>query len=550
MNIQSAKRRREDNDGSAIAIDRLSQLPQPILQQILSLLSQKDAVRTCVLSKSWRYLWHGRLNVEFLDTHHRFIRNEEFWPFIDKTLQRYLDQNLSLQKFLVEIEYEVDVDIQYEVDVEILQKWIPIVITNMGVRSFNLIFHRSSNIVFPLQLAVFQSESLVELHLERCDLKILESTDNVMFNNLQTLRLHYVHITDEILEKIISSCPLIENLSVLHCIGLKSIKLHKHHNIKDFGCSVDKQTIIEIEDPHTLESFHFDNYCTYWLPPHKNMHFPHLKSLKLQRVKLPAETLVNFSSFFPCLNELTLTKCEGLKEFRLSSSSIKRLIIKTNLKNRIKAFIDTPNILYFECSGHDFLPSIKFTTTSNEWASHIFVYYMLKRSDKDATSWFLKLNNLLKALSQSHITLTLQLFQTKYQKVHINDSYGGFFKPVVVEHLNLSGCFSSFSHPAIVNCFDPAIVNCFLRICRPRYIHMDMYGDIQPKCNFAEYMSKFIPDEKGCYWLQDLEEVSTEVWNMKAKEWRCLKGTILHALCSEKQIRLRLTWKEQLSKFT
>ncbi|KAL3634891.1 hypothetical protein CASFOL_021945 [Castilleja foliolosa] len=492
MSKQSVKRRREKDDaGSAITTDRLSQLPQPIQHQILSLLSQRDAVRTSVLSKSWRYLWHGRLNVELCDGDYR---ENELWSFLDKTLQRYLDQNLSLQKFLVDIYH-------YEADVEILQKWIPIVITNMGVRSFNLISCRSC-IVFPLPLVVFQSESLVELHLQECDLSILKSTNNVMLKNLQTLGLHDVDITDEIFDKILSGCPLIENLDLLYCSGLESLKLHKHHKIKSFACSVDDdQTIIEIEDPQTYES-------------------------------VPAETLNNFSSFFPCVNELTLNKCDGVKDFLLLSSSIKRLTINMDMRNRMKAFIDTPNILYFEYSCDGFLPSIEFATTSNEWNSQITVVYKLRRSHNDATFWFLELNKLLKALSQSHITLILN--PNEYNKLHINDSYGSFYKPVVVEHLKFWESFSSSSS---------AILNCFFRVCRPCYLHM--IGG-RAKCSFAEYISKLIPDETvGCFWLQDLEEVSTEVWKKEAKEWRCVKGTSLRALRSQQEIRFRLTWKNQ-----
>ncbi|KAL3634856.1 hypothetical protein CASFOL_021910 [Castilleja foliolosa] len=408
---QSAKRRRRRRK-SFSAIDRVSQLPQPILHNILSLLSQRDAVRTSVLSKSWRYLWHGRLNVEF--RYNWFARKNVFFSFLDRTLQRYLDQNLSLQKFLVYNEYEVDF--------VLLQKWIPVLIMNIGVRSFNISFHESSNF-FPLPLVVFQSESLVELHLQRCDLKILESTYNVvMLKNLQTLRLHYVYITDEIFEKIISGCPLIENLDMFMCSGFKSIKLHKHHIIKNLPCFLDERCIIEAEDPHTLESFYIENRCLNWSLPHKNMHFPHLKSLKLQDVKLNADTFSNFSSFFPCLNELIINNCNGFEEFSLLSSSIKRLTIIMGLKNRIKAFFDTPNILYFEysCDGDAVLPSIKFTTTSNEWKSKISLSCKLERSDKD----LLELNKLLKALNQSHITLSL--YHTVFRKkLDIDDSYGG-----------------------------------------------------------------------------------------------------------------------------
>ncbi|KAL3634920.1 hypothetical protein CASFOL_021974 [Castilleja foliolosa] len=407
---------------------------------------------------------------------------------------------------------------------------------NMGVRSFTLDLCWSTKAFYPLPLVVFQSESLVKLHLERCDLKTLKSTDNVMLNNLQTLRLRYVDLTDEIFEKIISGCPLIENLDLLVCISMKSIKFHKHHNLKYIDCSVNDQTIIEIEDSNPLESVRIQNFSQDWFLPHKKMQLPHLKSLDLYRVQLPSDIFDNFSSFFPCLNELMLDECKGLKEFFLLSSSIKRLILKMCQRDRIKAFIDTPNILYFEYSGRDFLPSIEFATTSNEWASHISVWYKLERPDNDATSWFLKLNKLLNALSQSRITL--KIIPSNNDNLQIKDSDGCLYNPVVVDHLRLLECFPSSS--------DPAILNCFLRICRPWYIHIGLYGDVRAKCNFAEYISKLIPDETGCLWLQDLEKVSIEVWDTKTEEWNCVQLTSLLAMSNtQHQIRFRLTWKEQ-----
>ncbi|KAL3621071.1 hypothetical protein CASFOL_035983 [Castilleja foliolosa] len=523
MNKQSVKRRGDDDDdgGSAITIDdRLSQLPQPILHHILSLLPQKDAIRTCLLSKSWRYLWHGRFKLEFDDN--CFATQKQLWSFLDNTLQRYLDQNLTLHQFIF--------DCRFVFDFAPLQKWIHMVITNMCLRSLNLLVS-SCTIDFTLPFIVFQSEFLVELDLAGRNLKILESTEkNVLLNNLRTLRLDCVEITDEVFEKIISGCPLIENLSLLHCIGLKSVKLHKHHNIKDFVCSVIGQTIIEFEDPHALESFYIENCCWNW----KNKRFPHLKSIELFRVQLPAETFNNFSSFFPCLEQLTLNLCDGLEEFSLLSSSIKRLIIKMYRNNNIKAFIDTPNIRYFEYSGHGFhpsLPLIEFATTSNEWNSHITVRYELD-DNYATTSWFLKLNELLKGLSQSRITLTL--FRNKYKKLDIDDSFEGFCKPVVVEHLR----FRDF----LISPSDPDLLNCFFRICRPRYIHLNQYEDGGAKCkkvhNLVEFMYKIIRNEitAGSYfWLKDL--VCIEVQDKKLKEWQNVEWTIC----------FRLTWREQLS---
>ncbi|KAL3634820.1 hypothetical protein CASFOL_021874 [Castilleja foliolosa] len=517
MNTRSVKRRRVDDDGSAIAMDRLSQLPQPILHNILSLLSQRDAVQTSVLSKSWRYLWHGRLNVEFRDIN-CFDRKKEFWSFLDKTLQRYLDQNLSLQKFLVCIFHCDD-------DLVLLKKWIPVLIMNMGIKSLNILFCTMNGIAFPLPLVVFQSESLVELHLQGCDFSTLKSTDNiVMLKNLRTLRLHSDFITDEIFDKIISGCPLIENLdlSFLYYTFLKSIKLSKHYNIKNFGCTARNEIIVEIENPQTLESFRIQK-CRDWFLRYRNTHFPHLKSLDLHSVLLHAEMFDNFSSFFPCLSELILDSCHGLKEFRLFSSSIKRLIIRIDqIKpgKRIKVFIDTPNILYFEYSGHGFLPSFKFTTTSHEWASHISVWYKLKPSDNDSTSC---------------------LDPNEYKKLHINDSYGAFYKPVAVKHLRLWAYLQSSSIRVILNCY--------FRVCRPRYISMDQHAN-----ELAQFICYLIPNNTGwgyCYsWLKDLEEVGVEVYDYKAEKWNCFHGTILPELPIPQRYRFRLTWREQLSKHT
>ncbi|KAL3634998.1 hypothetical protein CASFOL_022052 [Castilleja foliolosa] len=78
-------------------------------------------------------------------------------------------------------------------------------------------------------------------------------------------------------------------------------------------------------------------------------------------------------------------------------------------------------------------------------------------------------------------------------------------------------------------------------ICRPRYIHVDLYDydthkdiyytDLRAKCkkvnNLGEFMSKPIPNEIGyCYfWLKDLEEVGIEVRDEEAKEWNSVEGT-------------------------
>ncbi|CAN1224551.1 F-box/FBD/LRR-repeat protein At4g00160 [Linum grandiflorum] len=57
MKEKARKRRRRSKRDSTCAVDRLSELPDCILNHILSFLITKDAVKTSVLSRRWRSVW-------------------------------------------------------------------------------------------------------------------------------------------------------------------------------------------------------------------------------------------------------------------------------------------------------------------------------------------------------------------------------------------------------------------------------------------------------------------------------------------------------------
>ncbi|KAL3637216.1 hypothetical protein CASFOL_019515 [Castilleja foliolosa] len=266
---------------------------------------------------------------------------------------------------------------------------------------------------------------------------------------------------------------------------------------------------------------------------------PRLKSLTLDSMKLSNDSLNLFSSnHMPSLEYLDLQRCYGFTEFHLVSRSIKHLImiINTNWKDHVeKVTILAPSILYFKYSS-SFIPSICFTTTSDhEWKSEIDLSF--EKVDADS-SWFVKLNKLLSALSRSEISLTLHHCQWKETEEPQDDDVDTrlYRRPVMVENLKL--CL----RPA--DLFRDFIHDLLFRVCHPRNISFykgsQFVWKIEHK-KFDEVLYEILIMERestGHYlWRPDLEEVSVEAFDESGKRehWPSLDD--LNRLC------FRLKWR-------
>ncbi|KAK6138613.1 hypothetical protein DH2020_027638 [Rehmannia glutinosa] len=505
MEKQAAKRREDDGSSS---MDRISNLPQPILHHILSFLSQREAIQTCVLSKSWRYLGSTRPNVEFIQYYFNGIE-QKFMSIVNKTLQRYHDQKLCMQEFRVEMLSVGDSE-----SISLLEKWIPIVVLNMGVKRFSLYFHSKISPCFDLFSVVFESESLKDLDLQRCKLSP-NPLNKVPFKYLEALSLIRVYIAEETFEKIMSNCPLINNLVLVDCEGLKTIKLNKHNSLNYFEFCYHMEYLYRAENDHL--SIEID--------------VPTLKTLTI----LWCPKWLHHHNYFPNLISLSLNM--------LSSRSIKHFTIVSESRSSIKAVIDAPNIVQFDYQC-DVLPSISFTTTSSEWKSNITYNLDI---DRPSSSWFLNLYQLLKALSQSEISL--DFLPTIYGEepdqalvVADNSIYGSLHKPaVVVEYLTLS-----FYSSSTISAF----MNDLFRICRPRYIGPYWYTNARDELVELLYNILVKERRKRHYlWQQDLEEVTAEAFNENGQEWHAVHWTSLlegdallpNNQCKQK-FRIRLKW--------
>ncbi|TXG46595.1 hypothetical protein EZV62_027895 [Acer yangbiense] len=174
-------------------IDRLSNLPDPIIHHILSLMNTKYAVQTCVLSKKWRYHWTHicSLNLKFI-----FKTIGDFGHFVHKVFHRRKRYPLSSIKFHLN-DYKSPS----------LAKIVSDYALSKSLEEFD-----TNLTVFPPSL--YQCQNLRTLKLGPCSCMTSTFPDLSSLASLTTLQLtdFALHTYDYF-----SKCLVLENLSLIDC---------------------------------------------------------------------------------------------------------------------------------------------------------------------------------------------------------------------------------------------------------------------------------------------------------------------------------------------
>ncbi|KAE8811107.1 F-box/FBD/LRR-repeat protein [Hordeum vulgare] len=181
--------------------DRISALPDGVLQHVLGFLSVHDAVRTSVLAGRWRHAWKSmrRLRISPEDG---WVRPEHLKDFLDALLPEPPGHHVSI---LQEASLHLD-ELVEEYDAHV-QGWIRRILAGQA---------QVLNVTF----AALENPPLVSRHLRK-----LELTDMVLKGSILDL----------------ASCPVLEDLTMASCVLFLdkiSSKSVKRLSIKscDFVC--------------------------------------------------------------------------------------------------------------------------------------------------------------------------------------------------------------------------------------------------------------------------------------------------------------------------
>lgn len=195
---------------NSTALDLLSDLPLSIIEIILTLLPIRDAVRTSVLSTKWRYRWASLQVLVFCDKCVDFSPEKANF---EGRLINFITHALLLHQGSIH-KFEIRSSILQSCPV--IDQWM-LFLSRYNVRELILELGEGEWLRAPTCL--FFCKYLTHLELSRCELDPPPSFKGFAF--LKTLNLQQVSVAPEAIETLISSCPLLESLTLLYYDGLE-----------------------------------------------------------------------------------------------------------------------------------------------------------------------------------------------------------------------------------------------------------------------------------------------------------------------------------------
>ncbi|XP_074290420.1 uncharacterized protein LOC141617142 isoform X2 [Silene latifolia] len=260
-------------------LDRISQLPEPMILNILSRLSLEDSGRASILSKTWKsfcslypilYLDQNLFALQSLVSANEGggepdinqIR-DMFMNGVDYQLSRVKQQGSPIRKLALYVAmndtmYYPRVDKWMELVKQIIVEDLCITLQN-GSLWWND-FTRRSSVVYEIPFSVLASKGLLSAYIRECNLGcetlVGDPINKVL--SLQRLCLSHVFMDDRLLENLIRCFQGLEALVLDNCGGeIKFLQLSKFPKLKKAVISVRVVDYVDVVDTN-LECFRCD----------------------------------------------------------------------------------------------------------------------------------------------------------------------------------------------------------------------------------------------------------------------------------------------------
>ncbi|GJW17617.1 FBD-like protein [Tanacetum coccineum] len=196
-------------------VDRLSILPDNLVQEILSRMPTVYAVQTSILSKRWRSTWRSVYNLDFDDLDTVFEGNLFWVKFVEYVLERCNTSAVDSFKLSSRKNY---------ISENLVLKWIGVAVQlNACKLDFQYI-----NITLPQSLLISTTLTNLRLDSNRLDFSVLDSHSPISLPCVKTLDISVFSDLDDNVFKLIHGCPVLECLKT----EIKKCVQAQHHHYK------------------------------------------------------------------------------------------------------------------------------------------------------------------------------------------------------------------------------------------------------------------------------------------------------------------------------
>ncbi|XP_074284630.1 uncharacterized protein LOC141609476 [Silene latifolia] len=361
-------------------VDRISELPEFILHNILSMLDTKEAGRASVLSKRWYDVWSS---IPVLDFHFQYFDTDKiqsFLGFIDRTMQRYFTQKYRIMKLNLELRM-VNEKIELLVD-----KWLKIAVQNQ-VEKLEFQVHDQHSPVYRLPEFLFRAKSLKVL---TCGNVVMPYYETMELISLEYLHLIVKNVDVDMFQRIITFCPLVELDITIEELGKISLPwTRKMNEGTEFVDSGIMQSNFKAS-PLRNFAYHGLFRCITWPWNMNVVALKNLRKLEIVCATITDDIVFELAHGLVALERLVLATCTGLKCIEVSSISLKDLAI-VECEDLTEVTVDAPNLLEFWYNCELETP-LSLSRVQDHCNAQFFPLFVL---DSITTVWLVKLKKFL-----------------------------------------------------------------------------------------------------------------------------------------------------------
>ncbi|XP_074284213.1 putative F-box/LRR-repeat protein At3g58920 [Silene latifolia] len=447
--------------GQFNSIDRLSDLPDFIIHQIISYLYTEEAYRTSVLSKRWNQVFTTNPILDFY--HYNFPTDmiPRYLEYIDARMQKISRENLRIKTFKLALR-RTDLLLGCKVD-----EWLEIAVRNQ-VAEIEL----QDPVNYKLPRFLFCAKSLRDLDIANVKIPYYEALDLV---SLESLVLGNVVVEERMLFHIVSSCLLLKKLLLSFCPGFKNLTIPCHSKLEDLyiegNVPEDGRVILETS---SLRSFDYNtNGVNPWPIISNHGLLRNLRHLLVTGLSITGEDLAKLlQEELTSLEKLEFIGCRMLTSIKISHTQLKQICFY-ECNNLLNIVIDVPNLKKFKFHGKIPRP---LSITIHSQANYCNIHVRTKARYLD-TGGFFKLKKLLKGLNSCNvlkIMLDDEPFESNEEEEEEEEEEdGNLGPPCDIGELKLN--LYSYSELSISSSLS-AFLNGLFRTCHPPIISLRVHS--------------------------------------------------------------------------